>query len=158
MSVKCFFSDLESYLISLISQSTAVVGCVAWLTNPNILTSLATVPVSIVVQNQSFLAPNIKCTRHDVRRAYAQFTPYDTYDAVRLHGTRAKGIKPLMHHKFLVFLNPDKEPIAVWTGSFNLTTNSTRSCENAVLLNDPVIVLEYYKEWQRVYAESKVYK
>lgn len=51
---------------------------------------------------------------------------------------------PRMHHKFLVFCRIDKTvqqgfdymPIAVWTGSYNLTYNATMSFENNIYMVD----------------------
>lgn len=51
---------------------------------------------------------------------------------------------PRMHHKFLVFCRIDKSigqganylPVAVWTGSFNLTYNATMSFENNICMTD----------------------
>ncbi len=41
-------------------------------------------------------------------------------------------------------------PYAVWTGSFNFTRNATMSFENALVLNDPNIVLAYYHEYGQI--------
>jgi len=74
-----------------------------------------------------------------------------------------------MHHKFLIFghlverehrIEGREEwgdieysefvPQAVWTGSFNMTHNATRSLENALLIHDPRIAAAYFCEWQTV--------
>lgn len=67
-----------------------------------------------------------------------------------------------MHNKFLVFAklldrgNTESiEPYAVWTGSFNLTLNATQSLENALLLEDPVIVEAYFEEFGQIMALSE---
>ncbi len=45
---------------------------------------------------------------------------------------------PRMRHKFLVFCFPDNDgapmPLAVWTGSFNITKNAVASRENTMML------------------------
>jgi hypothetical protein len=46
-------------------------------------------------------------------------------------------------------------PYAVWTGSFNMTENATRSLENALLLKDPAVVNAYYQEWAQILALSE---
>jgi hypothetical protein len=43
----------------------------------------------------------------------------------------------------------------VWTGSFNLTKNATRSLENVVVIRCPRIALAYYDEWMQVEAISE---
>jgi hypothetical protein len=74
---------------------------------------------------------------------------------------------PRMHHKFLVFCRrataeelgdePDGDvvPMAVWTGSFNMTQTAARSLENALYITDPVIVLAYYNEWVQIMGLSE---
>ena len=77
---------------------------------------------------------------------------------------------PRMHNKFLVFCDEQKvpgndpdydeeytiiKPKAVWTGSFNLTDNATRSLENATYIEDLDIVNAYYAEWQYIFALSE---
>ena len=77
---------------------------------------------------------------------------------------------PRMHNKFLIFCDihevtendydGDEEgieivPRAVWTGSFNLTDNATRSLENAIYIKDMEIVNAYYTEWQYIFALSE---
>ncbi|MBW4621498.1 MAG: hypothetical protein KME17_19325 [Cyanosarcina radialis HA8281-LM2] len=77
---------------------------------------------------------------------------------------------PRMHNKFLIFcdiceiIGNDSSfdeghieivPRAVWTGSFNLTDNATRSLENAMYIKDLEIVNAYYTEWQYIFALSE---
>jgi len=88
-------------------------------------------------------------------------------DSVRCLGNVRKGkaqAEALMHHKFLVFcqfegaLDEDSRiaiPYAVWTGSFNLTWNGTRSLENAVLIEDRSVAEAYTEEFLYLYAFSE---
>jgi hypothetical protein len=77
---------------------------------------------------------------------------------------------PRMHNKFLIFCDIDEigandshfdkghieiVPRGVWTGSFNLTDNATRSLENATYIKDLEIVNAYYAEWQHIFALSE---
>jgi hypothetical protein len=78
---------------------------------------------------------------------------------------------PRMHHKFLVFCGVSKQqgregweegyyelspiPLAVWTGSFNPTSNGTKSRENAVLIESKNIASAYFKEWYQMFALSE---
>ena len=161
--VSCFFTNLEEELINKIQDSEAVVGCVAWLTNTRILQAMSSKNVSIVIQNESFLAPFNKCTRRDLREAYRELANEFHVDAVRLYGDKKKGIKPLMHHKFLVTLKQNVEtcnyePYGVWTGSFNLTKNATMSLENAVFIESTNIAKAYYQEWEQIYSQAHSFK
>lgn len=78
---------------------------------------------------------------------------------------------PLMHHKFLVFVEIIKKPIIekyqeprfttefrpykVWTGSFNMSENASNSLENVVIMTDPKIVQAYCQEWANLYFNSE---
>jgi hypothetical protein len=80
---------------------------------------------------------------------------------------------PRMHHKFVVFCGIERldetdetgcplslygkrpVPLAVWTGSFNPTSNGTKSRENAVLIRSPEISLAYFREWYQMFAMSE---
>lgn len=92
-------------------------------------------------------------------------------DPVRCVGSASKDRitnHPRMHHKFLVFCRPEKKaeneyrksrwvahPYAVWTGSFNVTSNATRSFENALVLHDESIAAAYMREWAQMMAFSE---
>jgi phosphatidylserine/phosphatidylglycerophosphate/cardiolipin synthase-like enzyme len=68
-----------------------------------------------------------------------------------------------MHHKFLVFcrysINEELAwpyiPYAVWTGSFNITKNGSRSLENAVYIQHPEVAMHYFFEWQQILEVSE---
>lgn len=64
-----------------------------------------------------------------------------------------------VHSKFVVFgrlLGSTFQPQAVWTGSFNLTNNSNSQCvENAVLLEDEQVALQYKHEFSRIYSFAR---
>ena len=72
---------------------------------------------------------------------------------------------PRMHHKFLVFCkylgNSEHEnfwpyePYAVWTGSFNMTFNGSKSLENAVYIREANIAKAYFSEWQSLLMVSE---
>lgn len=79
---------------------------------------------------------------------------------------------PRMHNKFFVFFDKTEEmrvaleggseemctiytPRAVWTGSFNPTTNGGMSLENAVLIRDRAICDAYVNEWAQILAISE---
>lgn len=196
---ECIFRDLESNLIQHIKNADVVIGCVAWLTNINILKELKKKKyVSIVVQKEDFLRPDSKNVK--LRKYYDELTPLSlctcnqTYmntkpnvrymgtnkckchdDAVRCmgnHNSEKSPAFPRMHNKFMIFckfrekmekIYDDEEeikvekikPYSVWTGSFNMTHNSTNSLENAVIINDKKIARKYANEWAQIYALSE---
>lgn len=93
-----------------------------------------------------------------------------TIESVRCvggHNAKRAPAFPRAHNKFLVFckLTPDGPdgiyylPVAVWTGSFNMTDNATNSFENAVYLEassgyNP-IMNSFLKEHHQIFALSE---
>lgn len=58
-NITVHFGDIEEALIEYISRTKVCLGCVAWLTNENILSALAgREVVSILVQKEDFLRPD----------------------------------------------------------------------------------------------------
>ena len=59
-TVQAFFDRLEEHLIKFINDADMIFGCVAWLTNFNVLDALADVSggCQIVVQKEDFLRPD----------------------------------------------------------------------------------------------------
>ncbi len=131
--LRCIFRDQEAELIKQISRYSSMVGCVAWLTSFPILEAMQGKRVSIVVQKEDFLRPDIGRTSQDrwkreLRRRYNALTSganeisswcgwgsiieragsvgWGDCDAVRcigLYNREKKSAMPRMHHKFLVF-------------------------------------------------------
>lgn len=178
-----FFNGLEEKLIEKINQYPVVVGCVAWLTNENILEALADKDkVSIIIQKEDFLRPDSGSWSGEKLRRLYQALPNgvevgDIPDVnvacgwqtapIRWAGVTTESrlkAQPRMHHKFLVFCEQEKPnngcfgrliPKAVWTGSFNLTHNATNSIENALFLTGFDVVNRYFLEWQHVFLISE---
>lgn len=81
------------------------------------------------------------------------------------HNRTRKPAAPRMHNKFMVLCHYDSDedrfdgdryvPYAVWTGSFNFSENGTKSFENAVVIEDPVIAEAYFEEWSQIAAISE---
>lgn len=57
-SVIAHFEDIEGRLVEFIHESTAIVGCVAWLTSVPVLRALQGRPVNLIVQKEDFLRPD----------------------------------------------------------------------------------------------------
>ena len=123
--LRLYLRKIKSALLGHIGDADAVLGCVAWLTDPDILVALASKRVvSILVQKEDFLRPDSKdqgSFHRDLRHAYgamprgdrfdlpslgsALSTNGDTsFDAIRCVGfSGAERFRPRMHHKFCVF-------------------------------------------------------
>lgn len=175
--VTAYFSDHKKYLIEKIKDASEVFGCVAWLTDPDILTALEPKTVQIVIQKEDFLRPDTeqgdmgfaKALRiryeklssgldlHDISSLIKHCHEDESVDSIRCMGNvnlDKNPSHPRMHNKFLVFCKRDK-PYAVWTGSFNFTKCSTMSMENAVYIEDMAIAKRYYDEWFRIFMLSE---
>jgi len=205
--VRVLFRNQKQALIDALreQEDVLVYGCVAWLTDFDILNAMAKKSLGIVVQKEEFLRPDkvlasrrmwtetlrrkykatVWCAMHphsfpDFRfesrlwdiTCHGQYQ-HDEIGPVRCIGYHRRtgdfGV-PLMHHKFLVFAkyhNPDPddpdardmpgwlEPLRVWTGSFNMSTNASNSLENVVVLDDKRIAEAYSKEWANLYLNSE---
>ena len=65
-----------------------------------------------------------------------------------------------MHNKFLIFCSFDVNtnkimPKKVWSGSANLTEMSMYSLENAILIDNEIIAMQYLKEYEYIYSLSE---
>lgn len=180
-----YFKDIQKHLIDFIGTATHVLGCVAWLTDPEIIDALAKTSCSILVQKEDFLRPDCDSTSNFKR---AMRTRYDslknkcvcrynapgalhmmscagdpTVAAVRAVGNHNRDRNPAfprMHNKFLVACDYDREkdnlyPHSVWTGSFNFTKNAGMSFENAVVIRDQKVAHQYAQEWGQIAAFSE---
>lgn len=127
-AVVAHFGDLTERAIRFIENSQAVVGCVAWLTEPRLLHALAGRDVSLVVQKEDFLRPDARAAAgwaSKLRASYAllhntfarfqfpqplgtaSYATDPTLEAVRCvgnHNSEKSPAMPRMHHKFLVRL------------------------------------------------------
>ena len=137
-NISCVFKNLEDRLIKEIRKCDAVVGCVAWLTNPKILKELRNKPCSFIVQKEDFLRPdlgeeNVNEWKKNLRMFYDKLQPLswhisgDCIPVPKIYNTNREGFDdyalrcvgnhnatklpafPRMHNKFLVFLK-DKRP------------------------------------------------
>jgi phosphatidylserine/phosphatidylglycerophosphate/cardiolipin synthase-like enzyme len=125
---KVYFRNLKDHLIRHIEEAEAVVGCVAWITNHDIIDALAKKKVAMIaIQKEDFLRPDI-CNRQEwakvLREDYSRLSAHYRYtfdntmvcnssicgdpgfDAVRCVGNYnfdKEATSPKMHNKFLVF-------------------------------------------------------
>lgn len=122
--VTCYFRDIKSHLIDEIKKYKAVVGCVAWLTDADILRELSRKSgVSIIVQKEDFLRPDTgNWSKKNLLRLYENIPCMDRSDlpaplcdasiccdqsiGIRCVGEAnlsKKMASPRAHHKFIVF-------------------------------------------------------
>lgn len=192
--VTVMFNDLADQLAALIRQHDVTVGCVAWLTNQTVLDALAERQCQIVLQKEDFLRPDngLRGNRrwknklrkayeacrfeyernelpHPVRSLSVSEFPADVepFRCIGYGNTSDSFLKPIMHHKFLVFCDHETTgydlpfppyrlaPRAVWTGSYNPTNRGSKSMENALVIRNDAIVTEYMREWSRSLALSE---
>jgi hypothetical protein len=127
-SVRVFFRDVKKHLIEQINRADAVIGCVAWLTDFEVLNALASRPngAQIIVQKEDFLRPDSYWKR-DLHAAYAKVKmPLENMQNIGRDDFRGHGLSycgsfggigircvgnynrerspahPRMHHKFIV--------------------------------------------------------
>lgn len=175
-----FNEQLEEALLGFVRDSDVLLGCVAWVTNRQLLGILGTREVSLVMQNERTLTSGAKgaSLRAMLAKLDNSFEP-EFFDgpvtssrrrwttgipAVNVVGVQShRGTRALMHHKFLIRAKVSGrgktrriDPLAVWTGSMNFSHGGAeRFLENAVIIDDPVIAASYLGEFQSVLVASK---
>ena len=163
--VTVHFGDVATAAEAFISESPMIVGCVAWVKSRRLVAALAQRPVALVV-NKEF---GLRVQGHPEREPLLLLrggVPSDALpipkpkepvlEPVRCVGWAAKGkFGALMHHMFLVRLSKTGKPVAVWTGSFNLTAGAERNIENALTITDPAVAQAFLEEFTRVWALSE---
>ncbi|SEH15089.1 PLD-like domain-containing protein [Sphingopyxis sp. YR583] len=125
------FRDHRARLIAEIGRSPVVLGCVAWLTDADVLRALASCyHVSIVVQKEDFLRPDLGGARYSSLHALYSALPsrllryhlpggvsslnhagdpsIEPVRCVGNHNREKRPAWPRMHNKFLIFC--DLEP------------------------------------------------
>lgn len=126
-----------------------IVGCAAWLSNKRILKTMAenVKGVTLIVTRDKL------CNRKTNQAAYAKLSGCYAGGVIRTVGSGGR-FKSLLHHKFLVGLNENREPIWVSNGSFNLTENAVTNIENVMIFDDPEIANDFFEEFKRIFAIS----
>lgn len=172
-----YFDNIEFHLIHHLKSATYCVGCVAWITNKNIIEAMTQLNgCMLVVQNDtintihtktykniSHLCTNIPHARlnklnngkyHTLQQLLKVCSPSPSSPrcnktAVRICGFSKNNItrQPLMHHKFVILFNSKLRVKGVWTGSYNFTTNANQSFENSIFITDKNIIMKYLKEF-----------
>lgn len=169
------FGELKEPCLRFIEESQIVVGCVAWITDPDIMKALSGRFVALVVQKENWWKKG-DARGMKLAEGYSNLTgglpassfppPLKSFGEVGLAPIACMGGtgggngygNPLMHHKFIIRCKAVKGklvPVAVWTGSFNFSTNANSSFENAVEIHDPAIAQAYLDEFSIVASLSE---
>lgn len=174
------FDDLKPALMAAIErlgQGAIVVGCVAWLSDIDIMETMRRHcrTILIVVNNEDYgswghthAGPLTRFYKQlpgpttSLNRLFAKvpktiattlFTDGTIYEPVRSAGA---GHGELMHSKYLVFFDPrTDQPAAVWTGSMNMTHNSTCNQENAQLIESSELARYYFNDFLNTFLVSE---
>lgn len=112
--VEVSFRDLKDRLIFLIEQSDYMVGCVAWLTDADILNALAKLKgAAIVVQKEDFLRPDASSTenwRARLRDQYEAIRPLKRSDFRGILDLMSRGADPTIGVRCVGNNNRDRVP------------------------------------------------
>ena len=134
-------------------ETAYVVGCIAWLSNKDILTAMAKKKGVTIICTKDKMTK-----RGSNQKAYKNLNPAMAGGAIRVVGEGRGWHKSLMHHKFLIGL--DKEGKALWVsnGSFNMTEHATTNLENLMIMEDPDVANTFLDEFKREHKLSKPLK
>lgn len=151
--VEVWFADIAGRMAQLFGATPYVVGAMAWFHDKSVLKALEQCRgVSFVITSER------GCGRYHAAR-FGALRPFQAADAgrsaVRAVGRATGRRRALMHHKFAVGLDADRQPVWVLTGSYNPTQHSRLSTENALLLRRPEVAEVYFREYARLYGISR---
>lgn len=132
-------------LVEEIRSAHAVVGCMAWVTDPDILEELQKKEVvKLVLHTEDFLDTDSQRGRW----AAELLTAYRSFADVS-HGPH--------HHKFLVFYKKTwrgVRPHKVWIGSIDLTASSRDRDDSAVVVTSSSLARQFVQQYCLVAARS----
>jgi hypothetical protein len=142
MSVQdvAFSADCERAVLGFIRSSDEILGCVAWLTNPEAIRMLARVPTC-----------RITVTADTVHNRPA----LGLHRFARQVGCARGRYRALMHHKFLVRIT-NGQPTHVLLGSYNFTRRSNHNIgESVIVVEDRQTARKFANEAQRAWDASR---
>jgi len=139
--MEVFFDNIEAKLCQKIIEFDEVVICSAWLSSDKILEAASQINSQVILTEDIKLRIGaagydkhlIKKLKTNIQKIYI----YHSSD------------KKLMHNKFIVFLN-DNKPVAVATGSYNLTYSASKNYENMIYIVNDDIAQKYYDEFLKI--------
>jgi hypothetical protein len=135
-------------------DTSYMVGCVAWLSNKRILKTMAEhlKGVSIICTKDRLT------TRRKNQIAYSKLAGCFQGGAIRTMGEGRGRYKSLMHHKFLIGLDLERNPLWIMNGSFNVTESAITNIENVMIFDDPEIANTFFEEFKRLHKMARPLK
>lgn len=165
--VSAIFRNQKEFLIERISHYSFIVGCIAWLTDFDIIRALSKVDkVAIVLQKEDFLRPDTHRTdnwKRKLQEAYSSLKESDdrflwpglmgqlsvcvdpTIQPIRCVGNHNKDKNPAfprMHNKFLVFGDYIEEKSGIELKLNEVWTGSYNFTTNAINSFENVVVIK----------------
>jgi hypothetical protein len=135
-------------------DTSYIVGCVAWLSNKRILKTMAE-----HLRGVSIICTKDRLTmRRKNQQAYSKLSGCFQGGVIRTMGEGRGRFKSLMHHKFLIGLSPERIPIWIMNGSFNVTESAVTNLENIMIFDDPEIANTFFDEFKRLHRISQTLK
>jgi phosphatidylserine/phosphatidylglycerophosphate/cardiolipin synthase-like enzyme len=135
-----FADRCETVVRRFIDESEGITGCVAWMTNPNIIDALSRLQHCRLVVTADGVHNRIPAL-HRL--------------GVRQVGQARGRYRALMHHKFLVRITRG-EPTHVLVGSYNFTRHSNHNIgESIIVLKCARTARQFYEEAERALRGSR---
>lgn len=176
-TVQIFFEDFPQHLTAWIARQEAIVGCVAWVTRPDVVEALSQKQHSSIVmrhqQMQDMGKSSALCLFKPAMRealSVQDLTAPPGFEArywlypksPPIMGQRKRGqFTPvsLLHHKFLVGGRVEGNPgqivgKEVWCGSWNFTYGSEKNRDTAWVIADAAISQKFVREWWQLLTQS----
>lgn len=126
-----------------------IMGCAAWFTNSKIISTL-----SSNVKGCCVIVTKDKIIKAKTTKNKYKSLPIYKETAIRVIGCGRGWQKSLMHHKFLVGMGEEGDPLWVSTGSFNMSQGATNHLENCIIIKDPDVAQIYLDEFINLYKIS----
>ena len=125
-----YFKDIKNHLIRHINQAESILGCVAWLTDFDILDAMVNKQVQLIVQKEDFLRPDCGVNKSGYKKAlqskynalkcdlnkwamldhicchdenYNYVSSIESVRCVGNHNSNNQPSHPRMHNKFVLF-------------------------------------------------------
>lgn len=174
VSVTFYFDNIKTELLNYIESAHSVVGCVAWITDWDILDALTRRPggVALIQHNEKYGVGKGQFASARQNRAWSKRLKIVTNSLPSLNSIPlclrerplsaairqnvpilrvGSGVKR-MHHKFIIFVDELGKATGVWNGSFNFSKAAAQSLENACVYNDERIANVFLDEFLQVYT------
>ena len=141
-SVEVRFDKISPWIVKHIREAHSIVGCIAWLSDPDILKALVKVKrVDIIVTSDRFSKRNKSL--------------YQKLQSVRVLGRKTGRLRPLMHHKFLVGFSKTGESLWCFNGSYNFSNHSKHNLENCMRFTNRKTIHAFIEEFKRLKTRSR---